>query len=258
MIMKTKLLILLVMLFVALQAKAGEITLSGVYLGKNLYVQNPFMVDKMKYCTESVFLNGKQIITNPKNSSFEIDLSKNAINSPITIKIVHSDGCKPKIINPSVIKGSTTFQFTDFTVESTLIRWASKGEATASTFYIEKFENNNWRNLRTVSAQNAVGYAIEAKHTAGVNKYRIKYTESNGKSLYTQPIDFTATAESVRFFPKNVANKIYFTSETTYEILDLKGTSVKKGKGKEIDATAMRRGVYYLNFDGKTEKFLKK
>ena len=258
MIMKTKLLILLVMLFVALQAKAGEITLSGVYLGKNLYVQNPFMVDKMKYCTESVFLNGKQIITNPKNSSFEIDLSKNAINSPITIKIVHSDGCKPKIINPSVIKGSATFQFTDFTVESTLIRWASKGEAAASTFYIEKFENNNWRNLRTVSAQNAVGYAIEAKHTAGVNKYRIKYTESNGKSLYTQPIDFTATAESVRFFPKNVANKIYFTSETTYEILDLKGTSVKKGKGKEIDATAMRRGVYYLNFDGKTEKFLKK
>ena len=123
---------------------------------------------------------------------------------------------------------------------------------------MEKFENNNWRNLRTVNAQNAVGYAIEAKHTAGVNKYRIKYAENNGKSLYTQPIDFTATAESVRFFPKNVTNKIYFTSETTYEILDLKGTSIKKGKAKEIDASSIRRGVYYLNFDGKTERFLKK
>lgn len=256
--MKTKLLILLVVLFVAFQAKAGEITLSGVYLGKNLYVQNPFIVEKMKYCTESVFVNGKQVITNPKNSSFEIDLSKNVINAPVVIKIVHSDGCKPKIINPSVIKASSTFQFTGFTVEPTLIRWSSKGEAAASAFYVEKFENNNWRNLRTVNAQNAVGYAVEAKHTAGVNKYRIKYVENNGKSLYTQPIDFTATSESVRFFPKNVTNKIYFTSETTYEILDLKGTSIKKGKSKEIDATGIRRGVYYLNFDGKTERFLKK
>lgn len=256
--MKTKLLILLVEFFVALQAKAGEITLTGVYLGKNLYVQNPFIVEKMKYCTESVFLNGRQIITNPKNSSFEIDLSKNAINGAITIKIIHSDGCKPKIINPMVIKGSSTFQFVDFVVEPTLIRWSSKGEAAASSFYVEKFENNNWRNLRTVSAQNAVGYAVEAKHTAGVNKYRIKYAENNGKSLYTQPIDFTATAQTVRFFPKNVTTKIYFTSETTYEILNLKGASVKKGKGKEIDATAIGRGVYYLNFDGKTEKFLKK
>lgn len=62
----------------------------------------------------------------------------------------------------------------------------------------------------------------------------------------------------VKFYPRNVSNKIYFTANVDYEILNNQKKLIKKGKGKEVDVSNLQRGVYYVSFDNRTEQFLKK
>ncbi|MFN0049023.1 MAG: T9SS C-terminal target domain-containing protein, partial [Cytophagales bacterium] len=69
---------------------------------------------------------------------------------------------------------------------------------------------------------------------------------------------YMATLPEVTFFPKRVANKIYLSRDADYEIIDGYGNPLMKGKGKEIVCETLSEGVYYLNIDNKTEKFLKK
>ncbi|MGD1842945.1 MAG: T9SS C-terminal target domain-containing protein [Thermonemataceae bacterium] len=242
----------------AWKVQAQEIILKGVYQGKNLYVQNPLAANKSSFCTKEVFVNNRKVLSSPKSSSFEIDLSYLKLNQGVTIKILYVAGCKPKVINARAIQPSAAFQFTQFKVEADRIVWHAKGESASSAYYVEKFVNNNWRNIKTVIGAQAGAYAIQAKHTAGLNKYRVKYGERNGKIYYTQAIIYRANNVEIKFYPKNVNTKIYFTAVVAYEILDANGKLLKKGTAKQVNASDLKRGIYYLNLDGRTEKFLKK
>jgi hypothetical protein len=239
---------------------AAEIILKGVYQGKNLYVQNPLVPGQTRYCTLNVYVNGTMLLTDPRSSSYEIDLSRFSLNTPVEVRIVHSPECKPKIINPSVIKALGKFQFVGVSVDASLIRWNSVGETASSIYYVERYINNNWITLKIITAQKTGNntYAIEVRHNTGNNRYRVKHQELDGQFYYTQSVDFQNIIYRAKFYPKNVMNKIYFTADVNYEIFDIKKTLVKRGRGREIDASALKRGVYYLVFDSQTEQFLKK
>jgi hypothetical protein len=259
--MKINLTLLFFLLLCCFQLQAGEIVLRGVYQGKNLYVQNPFTADKSRFCTMSVYVNDKLLLSDPKTSSFEINLSFLSMNQEVVVRIVHADGCKPKIINAVAIKPNDTFQFTSFIVDESVVRWNATGESPNSVYYVEKFVNNNWFTIKTVtSTQSAQAgmYAVPVKHPTGITKYRIKHQERDGQIFYSQTLTYNAVQEQVKFYPKNVTNKIYLTAEAAYEILDVNGKLLFKGQGKEIDATKLGRGVYYLSIEGRAEKFLKK
>ena len=49
-----------------------------------------------------------------------------------------------------------------------------------------------------------------------------------------------------------------FTSETLYEIYDTYGNLVKKGFGKNIGVTNLKKGLYYINYDSKTGEVVNK
>jgi len=55
-----------------------------------------------------------------------------------------------------------------------------------------------------------------------------------------------------------VKDDIDFTSETMFEIYDSYGNIVKKGFASKVDASNLSKGIYYLNYDNKTDKFVKK
>ncbi len=58
--------------------------------------------------------------------------------------------------------------------------------------------------------------------------------------------------------PRKVKKEIVFTSEVTYELYDSYGQFVQKGLATSIDVSGLHKGIYYICFDNKAEKFIKK
>jgi len=240
---------------------AGEIVLSGVYQGKNLYVQNPFSADKKNFCTDEVFVNGTQKMSNIKSSAFEIDLSFLAINDPVTVKITYKDECMPKVLNAYVLRPSASFLFNAFNVNANELNWTTTGEKAQFMYTVEQLINNNWRTVTTVPAKgDASGiYNVPVTHQYKINKYRIKAQDQDNHQIYfSKAVDFILSEEPVTFYPKSVNTKITLSREADYEVRSLKGEVIKKGKGTEIPLADLKTGVYYLNINDRTERFFKK
>jgi hypothetical protein len=248
-------------LFTFVNLFAGNITLTGVYQGKNLYVQNPFTSDMKEFCTQEVYVNNVKVNTNPTSSAFEIDLSHLKINDPVSIKIVHKDDCKPKILNAQVIRVKSSFQFVSFNATEDALEFVTKGEKANSKIIIEQFRNNNWLALSDLAAKGGAdnnNYRLESYHNSGLNKYRLKYHDQTGEVFYSKVVEFNSTLPEAKFYPARVTKNLSFTRKLHFEILDAYGNIVKKGEGTEVDCSELAAGIYYVNFDNKSEKFLKK
>ena len=241
--------------------RAGEIVLTGVYQGKNLFVQNPAVGQDKTYCVDEVYVNDVKKMSAITQSAFEIDLSDLEIDAEVTVKILYKDGCTPKIINPQVLRPSATFQFSNFTVDNNSVDWTTIGETPKYLFYVEHFVNGNWLAIKKFEAKNTGAgiYSLPVTHSTGVNKYRIKaQNEEDHHMFYSKVIEFDPNAEPITFFPKSVTSKITLSRPTGYEVVDAKGNVLKKGKGTEISLTELKSGVYYLNIENRREKFFKK
>lgn len=242
--------------------RCAELSLSGAYQGRNLFVQNPFAPDKNSFCTEQVFVNEVLVMQAIKASAYEIDLSSFKVEDPIRIRIVHKDGCEPKVLNPQVLRASNMpFQFVSFKVAKDAITWNATGDQADCIYFVEQYLNNNWLPIRTVYGKsNATGnaYSVAPNHVAGENKYRVKLQTKDAKVQYSSVEAYTSVQESVTFYPKSVIDKITLSKDVPYQVLTADGKVIKKGKGKEILLKEMKTGVYYLNIDNRTEKFFKK
>jgi hypothetical protein len=254
---------ILLSLFLAWHAGAawgGELLLSGVYHGSNLYVQNPHDGNN-NFCVQDVYVNGKKHMDPPKASVFTIDLSGFAPETPLKIEIYHRDNCEPKVINPNAIRVKEEFQFVFLNVDDHALHWQAKGEKKMGKYFVEKFEHNNWSMEQAVDGRGAPGgneYRLPVRHHAGNNRYRIKYLEVSGRSYYSDEVHIESAREVVDFYPKKVADKLSFTSAVDYEIRDAYGSKVLEGHGQTVDCASLKPGLYYVSFENRTEKFFKK
>jgi hypothetical protein len=242
-------------------AQTAEYTTTGEYQGKNVYVQNPLSSDKINFCTNEVFLNEKLINTAPKTSAFVIDLSHMNVGDPVFIKIVHKEGCLPKIINPQVIRSKSKFQFLNAYADALSIHWATTGELPYGKFYLEHYKNSKWVNIMTISGKgsfDANQYNVKPQHHTGDNKYRIKYVQNDGKIFFSLVFDFFNDVEPISFFPTLVVDKITLSRESEYTVVDSYGNQIAIGKGIEIDLVNLKEGLYFLYVDNREEKFVKK
>ena len=62
--------------------------------------------------------------------------------------------------------------------------------------------------------------------------------------------------------PYSVRDYIYFYSndkktKTRFEVLDAYGNLLKAGFSNNVDCKNIVNGIYYINYDNKTEKFIK-
>lgn len=252
---------LLVLFFISLSpAWAGELVLSGVYHGSNIYVQNPHDGNK-DFCIKDIYVNGKKHMDAPQASVFTIDLSSFKQNTQVKIEIYHTDGCEPKIINPNAIRVKDEFQFIFLDIDDHQLHWKAKGEKKLGKYFIEKFEHNNWVIERAVDGRgdhHANEYRKPIDHHAGDNKYRLKYLEISGRTYYSEVITFYSQREKITFAPKKVSNALTFSRTTDYEIRDVFGHKVLSGRAVDVDCSSLKTGVYYISFDNRTEKFFKK
>jgi len=255
--------ILLITLF-AFNVNAGVIVLEGHYQGKNLYVQNPFAGSGVGFCTFEVTINGEVTTDEVNSSAFEIDFAnfQLKVGDPVIVKIKHKDDCKPKVLNPEVLKPKSTFEIVNMDIaKDGNFTWVTKSETGKLSFIVEQFRWNKWIKVGEVDGVGTTGehnYEFKVTPHSGENKFRVKQVDYSGKPRYSQAARFVSTVGEVSFSPIKVKDVINFTGETLFEIYDSYGNIVKKGFGEKVDASNLKKGIYYLNYDNKTDTFVKK
>lgn len=250
-------------------SQGGVIILEGNYQGKNLYVQNPFGSGGVGFCVTEVLVNGNITTDETNSSAFEIDFKshKLAIGEKVEIKIKHKDDCKPKVLNPEVLKPKSTFEVISMTVDKDgTVKWATKSETGKLAYAIEQFRWNKWVKVGEVDGigtPSTNNYTFKVAPHSGKNQIRVRQTDYSGQPRLSKPVDFTSDEPEVTFAPIKVAKDISFVSgdkphDTMYEIYDQYGNVVKRGYGSKVDASNLAKGGYFLNFDNKMGEFIKK
>lgn len=246
--------------FLVFSASAGEIEIKGVYQGKNVFVQNPYNVEKKEFCTKEVYLNDVKILSAIRNSAFSINLSNLEIGSSVHIKIVYSEDCQPRIINPYVLQGAENYTFNAVAVADQIIKWSLNEPVLSGRFIIEKYSENYWKPVTTAAVVlNEKEYSVTLAPFIqnGTNKFRIKYLSPKEQVFISKNIEYYSAAQQISL-NNDTSNRILLSKETSYEIIDADGNKIRDGKGKEIAISNLHPGTYYLNYENKSEKFLKK
>src|SRR4051812_37146048 len=128
-------------------SQSNVIVLEGNYQGKVLYVQNPFAPGGVGFCVTEIKVNGNLTTDETNSSAFEIDLKphKLSIGDKVEIKIFHKDGCKPKVLNPEVLKPKSTFDVIGISADKDgTLKWTTKSETGKLAFFVEQYRWNKW------------------------------------------------------------------------------------------------------------------
>lgn len=262
--MKHRLLLTLLLSLFILSARAQVILVEGIYQGKNLYVQNPFASNGVGFCVYEVRVNGEVTTDEIASSAFEIDLKARGLKAgdKVEVKIMHKSDCKPKVLNPEVLKPRSTFVTVSISVATDgTLKWQTTGEQGKLTYIIEQFRWNKWVKVGELDGTGTAGpndYEFKVSPHSGQNKFRVKQIDYSGTPRFSKDALFTSTTPEVNFSPVKVDKEIKFTAETMYEIYDQYGNIVKKGFGATIDVSSLARGGYFLNYDNKTGEFFKR
>jgi hypothetical protein len=253
-------------------SQSNVIILEGNYQGKVLYVQNPFGPGGVGFCVTEVKVNDNITTDETNSSAFEIDLKAHKLSpgDKVEVKIMHKEGCKPRVLNPEVLKPKSTYEIVTMTADKDgTLKWSTKSETGKLPFIIEQFRWNKWVKVGEVEGFGTpVGhdYSFKVSPHSGKNQLRVRQTDYSGQPRVSKAIDFIGESPEVEYTPQKTSKEITFLTkgkqgtaiETMYEIYDQYGNVVKKGFGSKVDVSNLPRGSYYLNFDNKMGEFMKK
>ena len=227
-------------------------------------MQNPFAGSGVGFCTYEVTIND-QVTTDEINSSaFEIDFTafQLELGAEVVGKISHKDDCKPKVLNPEVLKPKSTFEIISMKIDKEgVMSWSSKNETGKLPYIVEQFRWNKWVKVgeeEGTGLKTTNQYSFKITPHSGENKFRVKQVDYRRRPRYSSAVKFRSTMPPVTFAPQKASKEIIFTAETMFEIYDAYGNIVKKGFGSTVSVTNLKKGTYYINYDKEMGKLLKK
>lgn len=238
--------------------------LNGIYLGKNVYVMNPFSDSGDGYCVYQVSVNGEASSDEIESSAFEIDLSQFNLDhgEKITITLHYRAGCLPRIINPEAIQAKASFKIQTSEIDqSGNLHWTTREESGSIPFIVQQYRWNKWLTIGEVDGKGLPTinkYSIKVQLHTGENIFRISQTDYTGKAKYSDRITHVSKSRKVSFGPEKIRNELQFTAETLYEIYDKYGNIIEKGLGKKVNIENLESGLYYINYDNTMDSFRKR
>lgn len=270
--MKTTLTTVIFAIFLALSSSGQVIVLEGNYQGKNLYVQNPFTGSGVGFCCYEVTINGDVTTDEIQSSAFEIDFSNFQLNvgDPVVVKIKHKNDCRPKVLNPEVLKPRSTYEVVNMSISTDgVLKWTTKNETGKLDFIVEQYRWNKWIKVGEVGGEGTPdehSYSFKVAPHSGENQFRVKQVDYSGKPRYSKAVKYTdPKIAEIEFTPHKVKKDLAFVEvgttnqvETLFEIYDAYGNIVKRGFASKVNVENLPNGVYYLNYDNKTDKFIKR
>ena len=240
---------------------AQEIALEGVYRGKDLYVQNPYLNVEGAYCIASIMVNGNIVLENPARSAVKIDLTYFQIDSAISIVISHHPGCEPKILNPEVLNIGSSFEFIQITADDASIAWVTTGEMPGEGRYvIEKLKLEGWEAIVQVGGKGNLDnnqYSTGVDHYAGDNRFKLIY-RYNEEEVVSDEFDFYSDLDPITHYPEaTVYDMISLSRPTDYVIKNYDGVVLMKGVGQDINLEALPFGELTLIIENREEIFFR-
>jgi len=214
-----------------------------------------------------VLVNGNTTTDEINSSFFEIDLSVFNLKygDIVNIVIKHREGCTPRILNKDVLTPTSTFEIKYISANKDgFLTWATINEHGSLPFVIEQYRWNKWVRIGSVIGKGVAKlskYNFNISYHSGKNKFRVKQIGSNKKPRYSSSVEYLLDIPELTFIPGNgnvATNRIFFSGETKFEIFDYYGKLIKTGEGQEIKVGKLKKGKYFLNYDNKTETFIKK
>ena len=240
----------------------------GQYQGLNLYINNPKQMDGFGYCIIKVTVNGDVLPASIQSPNFVVDfgLFDLTLGDDIFVVIEHFEGCTPRFLNPEVLLPKSSFEVVDLSINKNgMLKWTAKNEGGILDYTIEKFKWNNWVGVGQVRGKgkkelNSYSYKISLH--SGENKIRVIQIDNSGEKRVSKPIMYQSDIPIFTMSPSSVNDYIYFYSgsknkKTRYEVFDAFGNLLKVGFSDRVDCRNIVNGIYYVNYDNRTEKFIK-
>lgn len=259
-----KLFAVLTLICIGQLAWAGSIIIEGRYQLRNIFVINPVSSDGVGFCAYEVTINGIVSSDEVNSQAFEIDLTiwNLKVGDPVTVVIKHKDGCTPKILNPGALESAPTFECNKIDCSPTgLLTWETKGEMGKLPYIVQQFKWNKWVNVGQVDGIGTSGtnnYRFQAQLTSGNNKFRVAQKSYEGDLRKSNTCEVNSSVPVVSFKFDKKTKIITFSADTSYELYNSYGQIVKRGFGNSLDVNTLAKGEYFLSYDNKTDKFIRK
>jgi hypothetical protein len=242
-------------------AYSQELTLNGVYRGKDIFVQNPFLSSEGAFCISYISVNEQKVIESPATSAVKIDLTGFSIDDPVSILIHHHSSCLPKVLNPEVLNAGSTFKFMQTTADEASISWVTTGEMPGDGIYVLKMlKMDGWIPLFSVPGKGNLDnnqYSVGVDHYSGDNRYRLTYTY-DGQETLSEEFTFYSDLEPITYYPDgNVYNMISLSRATDYVVKNYAGEVVLKGVGQDINVEPLAYGEFTLILENREETFFR-
>jgi len=178
------------------------LVITGVYTGKNLYVQNPILEDNRNFSTQEVYVNEDLVLSKPMASAFIVDLSHLSMQQEVEVRIVHQENFPPKIINAyalGVVAVTDTQEFQPIKdvflwtkADRDMVRWLLS-DSQGGIFELQRAAQEGWQTVESMTAYNQDEenvFKLRVAHQKGLNTYRIKLINQQGYVAYSEPIHY--------------------------------------------------------------------
>lgn len=246
---------------VTFSASAQDIELIGVYRGKDVFVQNPFLGAEGSFCIDYITVNGEKIIDAPSISAVKIDLSGFAIDAPIAILVHHHGGCLPKILNPEVLNAGSVFSYLQITADDASISWVTTGEMPGDGRYIlTKLKLDGWIPIKNIIGKGNLDnnqYSTGVDHYSGDNRFKLTYIYSEQETV-SDEFEFYSDLEPITYYPEgNVYNMISLSRVTDYVIKNIDGEVLLDGIGQDINVEPLPYGEFILILENREDNFFR-
>jgi hypothetical protein len=244
------------------------LSVEGYYQGKNVIVSNPPLSDGYGYCVYKVTVNGDILPATIQTANFEIDFSLFRLKKGEKVFVVleHAENCAPRFMNSQVLLPKSTFECISISSDNEgLLKWSTKGEDGVLDFKIEQFRWDRWVEMgfvKGVGTKDIHNYTFQITPHSGKNTIRVSQTDNTEEKRSSKQISFTSNSPKVKKTPSCVSDFIYFKAsgqnvKTKFEIYDAYGNLLKTGFSDSIDCRSLVNGVYFINYDNKSEKFIR-
>jgi hypothetical protein len=263
-------LVTLVFFFAVFQSFTQEklLSLDGTFQDKNLVVYNPPQSDGFGFCVTKVLVNGEILPAAIQSAHFEINFQLFQLKKGENVFVVleHAAGCEPRFMNPEILLPKSTFKCTSISADKTgVIKWITAEEAGSLDFIIEQYRWNRWVDVGQVKGKGTKqsnSYYFQITPHSGKNQIRVSQIDNTGEKRSSQSVFFNSGLSSLKMSPAKVRDNLYFkvggkAAKTKFEVYDAYGNLLKVGFSTMVDCRNLVSGVYFINFDNQTEKFIK-
>ncbi|MFM7682598.1 MAG: hypothetical protein ACKO7P_07605 [Bacteroidota bacterium] len=266
--MKGLILIFFVFKLIIGHSQAKFLSIEGYYQGTNVIVSNPPLSDGYGYCVYKVTVNGDILPATIQMANFEIDFALFRLKKGDKVFIVleHAENCTPRFMNPQVLLPRSTFECTSITCDNQgLLKWSTKNEDGVLDFKIEQFRWDRWVEIGIVKGagtKETHNYTFQITPHSGKNIVRVSQTDNSEETRSSKQISFTSNLPKVKKTPSRVTESIFFKAnginvKTKFEIYDAYGNLLKTGFSDSIDCKNLVNGIYFINYDNTSEKFIR-